>query len=248
MNSLCWGAGFILAGGACAVLLRRRTLAADWLYGTLLVTGCLLGAVPAIRILGGAPGSAASFSGSLPGGPWAFALDPLSSWFLLAILPVGAAAGVFGTTYLARERAHRNIAAAHGLFSVLLVALIGVVTSQSMVAFLAAWEVMALGAYLLVVFENEQTEVRRAGLIYIVLTHLSTLALIGMFAAMRVHSEGTPSPTTRLGTRPPARSVPSHSCWRFWGSGSRRASCRCTSGCRALMQPHPPTSLLCCPA
>ena len=82
--------------------------------------------------------------GSLPGGPWAFGLDPLSAWFLLPILGVGACAGVFGVGYLRPERGHRPVAAAHALFALLLVALVGVVTAQAMVPFLAAWEVMAV--------------------------------------------------------------------------------------------------------
>jgi hydrogenase-4 component B len=190
MTMLLWGAGVILMGGASAILFRRRSRVADRLYATLLPAGCVLGAIPAINVLRGAPTVAISLEGSLPGGRWTFALDPLSAWFVLAILIVGAAAGVFGAAYLAAERAHRNVAAAHALFAVLLVALIGVVTSQAMVPFLVAWEVMAMSAYLLVVYESEQAEVRRAGLIYLVLTHLSTLALIGMFAAMSVHAEG----------------------------------------------------------
>ncbi len=190
MRALCWGVSLILAGGAGAVLFRRWPRAADRLYAALILGGCTLGAVSAIGTLSGSPASAASLSGSLPGGPWAFALDPLSSWFLLAILGVGAAAGVFGTTYLALERGHRNVAAAHALFAVLLVGLTGVVTAQAIVPFLAAWEVMALSAYLLVMFESDRAEVRRAGLIYTVLTHLSTLVLIGMFAALSVHAEG----------------------------------------------------------
>jgi hydrogenase-4 component B len=190
VSTVLWGAALILSGGAAAVLLRRWARLADRLYATLLLTGGALGLVPAIETLGGSPVSTASFSGSLPGGPWAFALDPLSAWFLLAICLVGPAAGVFGTAYLAGERGHRNVALAHALFAALLAALIGVVTSQSMIAFLAAWEVMALSAYLLVVFESEQLEARRAGLIYVVLTHVSTLALIGMFAALSTTTEG----------------------------------------------------------
>jgi hydrogenase-4 component B len=50
------------------------------------------------------------------------------------------------------------------------------------VPFLIAWEIMAVSAYLLVVFESEREDVRRAGLIYLVLTHASTIALLAMFA------------------------------------------------------------------
>ncbi len=186
MRILLLAACLIFGGAASAVLLRHRPRLADRAYAVLLGGGCLLGLVPALAVLGGGPGLLTRLPGSLPGGPWVFGLDPLSAWFLLAVLGVGGCAGVFGVGYLAAERAHRSVAVAHALFALLLAALVGVVTAQAMVPFLAAWEVMALSAYLLIMFEHEQAEVRRAGLIYILLTHLSTLALIGMFAAFSV--------------------------------------------------------------
>ena len=182
------GCGLILAGGIGQLALRRRAHLADRLYAVLLVSGGVLGLSPVIAVLTGGPATLVELPGSLPGGPWVFGLDPLSAWFLLPVLGVGACAGVFGTGYLAAERAHRSVAGVHALFALLLVALVGVVTAQAMVPFLAAWEVMALSAYLLIMFEHEQAEVRRAGFIYIALTHVSTLALLAMFAALSVHA------------------------------------------------------------
>ena len=117
-----------------------------------------------------------------PGGPWVVGLDPLSAWFLLPILIVGISAAIYGIEYLAPDRHERPTAAAHALLAVLLTALSGVVTSQAVVPFLISWEVMAVSAFLLVIYESERAEVRRAGLIYIVLTHTSMLALLAMFA------------------------------------------------------------------
>jgi formate hydrogenlyase subunit 3/multisubunit Na+/H+ antiporter MnhD subunit len=190
MTMLLLAAGLMLSGGAAAILLRQRAGLADRVYAVLLVGGCALGLSPAIAVLRGGPAAAATLPGSLPGGPWAWGLDALSAWFLLPVLGVGACAGVFGLGYLAPERGHRSVAAAHALFALLLVALVGVVTAQAMVPFLAAWEVMALSAYLLIMFEHDQAEVRRAGFIYVALTHVSTLALLVMFAALSVHAEG----------------------------------------------------------
>jgi formate hydrogenlyase subunit 3/multisubunit Na+/H+ antiporter MnhD subunit len=112
-----------------------------------------------------------------------YGLDALSAWFLVIVLGVGGTTAIYGIPYLTSERGHRRVGGAHLLLAVLLVALAGVVTARTVIAFLAAWEVMAVSAYLLVVFEHEQADVRRAGLIYLVLTHASTIALMGMFAA-----------------------------------------------------------------
>jgi hydrogenase-4 component B len=190
MTTILLAVALIFAAGTSALLLRHRPALADRCFLVLLLGGCVLGLAPAVAVLCGGAAPLAILSGSLPGGRWLFGLDPLSAWFVVIVLGVGGCAGVFGLGYLAPERGHRPVAGAHALFALLLVAMVGVVTAQSIVPFLAAWEVMALSAYLLVMFEHEQAEVRRAGLIYIVLTHLSTLALIGMFAALGARADG----------------------------------------------------------
>ena len=180
----------MLAGGLGSLLLRRWPDTADRVYAFLLAAGALLGMSAPIAVLRGGPAASLVLAGSLPGGPWAFGLDSLSAWFVLPVLGVGACAGVFGVGYLRSERGHRAVAPAHALFALLLVSLAGVVTAQAMVPFLAAWEVMAVSGYLLIMFEHDQAEVRRAGFIYIALTHVSTLALVGMFAALSIHTDG----------------------------------------------------------
>src|SRR2546428_11333339 len=57
----------------------------------------------------------------------------------------------------------------------------GVLVAGAAVLFLLVWELMAVSAYLLIVFEYQHAEVRRSGLIYLVLTHAGTLALLMMF-------------------------------------------------------------------
>jgi hydrogenase-4 component B len=184
------GCGLILAGGLGGLVLSRWPDLADRVHVVLLVAGAVLGMSASVAVLGGGSGAPVILAGSLPGGPWSFGLDQLSAWFVLPILGVGACAGVFGTGYLRPERGHRPVAAAHALFALLLVALIVVVTARAMVPFLAGWEVMAISGYLLIMFEHGEVEVRRAGFIYVVLTHVSTLALVGMFATLSVSAAG----------------------------------------------------------
>ncbi|HEX7024178.1 MAG TPA: proton-conducting transporter membrane subunit, partial [Gemmatimonadales bacterium] len=178
MTLLLTGLALVLLAGALARLLERWPDAADRAYRWGMLTGCLTGAGAAVMTF--APGHGATGSG--PTGA-AYGLDPLSAWFTIIILGVGATISVYGSHYLARERPHRRVGSAHLLLAILLVALTGVVTARSIVTFLVAWEVMAVSAWLLVIFEREQPEVRRAGLVYLVMTHASTIALFGMFAA-----------------------------------------------------------------
>ena len=185
MSLLAWGIGLILGGGAAALLFHRRPGVADALFRALVVAGCALAAAPAVSVLLGRPLPAQAWEPSLPGGPWVVALDALSAWFLLLVASVGAAAAAYGVTYLAAERSHRPVLPAHLGLAVLLSSMMVVVVAQAAVLFLLAWEVMAVSAYLLIVHEGERAEVARAGLVYLVLTHVGTLALFAMFLAWR---------------------------------------------------------------
>jgi len=175
MSLLGAGLGSMLLAGILARVLERRSDLADRVYRWGMIAGCVVGATSAARLL----------ATDVPAGrsTAAYGLDALSAWFVLIILGVGANIAGYGTGYLGRERPSRRVGSAHLLLAVLLIALVGVVTARTIVAFLAAWEVMAIAAWLLVIFDRDRAEVRQAGLVYLVLTHLSTIALFGMFAA-----------------------------------------------------------------
>ncbi len=181
MTFLFLGLGIILAGGAAAAGLRRTRLG-ERLYALAVLAGSAIAAVPALAVvLGGTTPEPVRLAGAVAGSPWVFALDPLSAVFLLVFLLVGAAAALYGVSYLRPERAHRPVAVAHLLTAVLLVSLALVVAAQAVVPFLIAWEMMALSTYLLVVFESEKADTRRAGFVYLAVTHAGTLALVLMF-------------------------------------------------------------------
>ncbi len=182
MTLLLVGLLLILAGGLGAAALRRWHATADSVFGVLVASGCVLGVVPAIRVLAGGSVPGVSLVVAVPGGPWAFGIDGLSAFFLLVVLGVGLASAIYGLGYLAPERGSGPVAGSHALTAVVLAALALVVTAQAVVPFLIAWESMAVLAYFLLVFEAERAEVRRGGLIYLVATHTGTLALFAMFA------------------------------------------------------------------
>ncbi|HEU5218815.1 MAG TPA: proton-conducting transporter membrane subunit [Gemmatimonadales bacterium] len=203
MNWVAAGVICLVSAALSVLLWRRRPGIGEGLFRFLLVLGCGLAAAPAVRVIvSGTPEPVIPY---VHYGSLTFGLDRLSAWFLIVILAVGAAAGTYGTTYLTAERRHHNVPAAHGLLAVLLVALTGVVVAQSVVAFLAAWEVMAVCAYLLIMFDRDDLEVRRAGFIYLILTHLSTLALIAMFASIgALGSRSFPDISRQQGLMPAA--------------------------------------------
>ena len=169
------GLALVLTGGLAA--LRSLTL-----FRLLVAAGCLVGCVPAFAVLaGGAPGRL-SIPVHVPGGPWVIGIDALSAWFLLIVFGVGATSALYGASYLGRGHDPGRASRAHLVLAFLLVSLALVVTAAAAIPFLAAWELMAIWAYLLLIFESEQPDVRRAGLLYLIVTHTATLALFALFA------------------------------------------------------------------
>jgi formate hydrogenlyase subunit 3/multisubunit Na+/H+ antiporter MnhD subunit len=172
----------IVMAGVAAAGLSRHPASGETLFRVLFGAGCVTGAVPALAVLAGGTVPDLRFVAPPPFGAWVFGLDALSAVFLLAILIVGAACAFYGVSYLAHERGHRAVGAAHLLLALLVTALVLAVIARAVVPFLIAWEVMAVMAYLLVVVEHERPEVRRAGLIYLVATHVGILVLFVLFA------------------------------------------------------------------
>jgi hydrogenase-4 component B len=105
-------------------------------------------------------------------------LDGLSAAFLLALALTTFAVGIAAIGSAARydERGGPRLAAAYNLF---IVAMLLVLLADGVFTFLLCWEVMSLAGYLLVTHEHERREARRAGFIYLALSHLGTAFLIG---------------------------------------------------------------------
>ncbi len=170
------GAGLFLASGLLAIRLPGRATA---------LLSVLAGAVVALAGLAGlygAPSSEISVPWAVPGGSLHAAVDPLTAFFLV---PVGILGGL-GPLYAVRYWADADHPGSHrmvrGAYGVLAASLCGVLLARNGVLFLAAWEIMAVAAFILVATEHGRAEVREAAFIYLVATHLSGLCLWAFFA------------------------------------------------------------------
>ncbi|MGH7679562.1 MAG: proton-conducting transporter membrane subunit [Gemmatimonadaceae bacterium] len=172
------GLALLMMAGGSAIAGARAW--AGRVYTILAVAGCAIGAIDPARVLLTGASASLSIPAALPGGEWRLGIDVLSAVFLVLVLGVGAACAVFGSHDLARTSRRHGFT--HLTFAALVAAIALVVAARSVVAFLGAWEVMAIASYLLIVTDHERPDARRAGLIYIVATHTATLALFAMFA------------------------------------------------------------------
>lgn len=184
MSGLVLAIAALLAGGAAALLAGRRARLASALGAGGAMLGALLGLLPTARVLAGARLAAIDLPWDVPGGRLALAIDPLSAFFLAPIFAMSALAALYGVGYLRSEGEERSLGPVWWWFDTLVAALAVVVAARNAVLFLVAWEVMALASYFLVVFHHERAEVRQAGWIYLVSTHVGVAFLMAFFAML----------------------------------------------------------------
>lgn len=126
------------------------------------------------------------FPGSFVTGPVPVRIDALSAWFILTINISFVLGSVYGFHYMKAYKEHTAKISMHAIAFVLVHAsLISVCALQNGMAFLIAWEIMALSAFVLVIFEHEKQTTLKAGINYLIQSHVSVvflmLAFIGAF-------------------------------------------------------------------
>ena len=100
------------------------------------------------------------------------------------VLGVCLSAGIYGESYIRRSERLSRSWSVRPLFLLLTASLCAVVCAQNAILFLFAWELMALASFFLVIIDDDQAQVRRAGFLYFACTHTATLALFVLFALL----------------------------------------------------------------
>jgi len=178
-----------LTGGCLAILLARHARLASTLGALSVVAGCVLTSLAAGSVLAGGAEMHFEHAWQLPLGTLSLALDSLSAFFLLPIALVCGLAAIYGCGYWRTYEGRKNLGAAWCFFNLLTASMALVVTARNGMLFLIAWEMMSLVSFLLVMFEDEEEEVRRAGWTYLVASHLGTAFLLALFVLLGRHAD-----------------------------------------------------------
>jgi hydrogenase-4 component B len=131
----------------------------------------------AICALTGSP-----FSKILPGGQIfgdiALRVDGLSGWFILLTNFTFITGILYGRQYLKKYEGQGANLSLHYISYILnQSAIIGIYFVQHGLAFLCVWELMALSAFILVIFEHGRMETLKAGINYLIQSHISIVFL-----------------------------------------------------------------------
>jgi len=120
-----------------------------------------------------------TLQGSLVSGDIRLQVDALSAWFMLIINFTFLTGGFYGLFYMSAYSSQPKNLSLHGILFVLLyTALISLCAIQNSIIFLVAWEIMALSAFLSILFEHEKTATIHAGINYLIQSHVSILFLM----------------------------------------------------------------------
>lgn len=114
-------------------------------------------------------------------------MDGLSALFVLIVSIGGIAATLYARGYLARYLASKSsahISLHYTALAVMFYAMLGVITSDGGFSFLFFWELMTVASFLLILFDAERREVRRAALSYLIMMHVGFVLLLVGFVRL----------------------------------------------------------------
>lgn len=124
-----------------------------------------------------------SFPWSVIGDTFSLRIDPLSLFFLIVLFSVSMAIGIYARSYINHScHGGKGVSYFWFLFNTLISSIGLVVVAGNAIVFLMAWEIMSISSYFLVTFHDEDDEVNRAGIIYIITMQIGVVCLLILFA------------------------------------------------------------------
>jgi hydrogenase-4 component B len=165
-------------------LLARSDHVVLWVGTAGSTLGCILGTVLSILALISDSEESLRVTWTIPIGEFHVGIDPLTAFFLLCIFVVSGLATVYGSSYLRGYLGKRRLAPALVFFNLLVAAMATLVLARDGVLFLMAWEMMSVASFFLVTYESERDDVRRAGMTYLIASHLGAVFLFILFGLL----------------------------------------------------------------
>lgn len=172
--------------GACGLLfIKRTTLVAHVLFPMGAVLGVILGAIGLVSTFW-EPQTAVLPIG-LPDLPFHLRLDSLSAYFLFVFGIVSTGVSVFSAGYF-----RKGEGTPPGLlcleYHACLASMALLLIADDAYVFMVAWESMTLTATLLIIANHRLPEVRYAGFLYLLISHVGALALLLCFGLLQANT------------------------------------------------------------
>ncbi|MDE6445250.1 MAG: NADH-quinone oxidoreductase subunit E [Alistipes sp.] len=173
----------VIAAAICAVPLRAKA----WTALAIVAAAGIALAVEAAGVLAGGGSRPLWAFDSLMLGPDSGSLDALSAFFVPVIVIGAVAATLYSQGYLRHALAHKSpahVSLHYTALAVMSLAMLGVVVSDGGYSFLFFWELMTVASFILILFDAERREVRRAALSYLIMMHVGFVLLVVGFVQL----------------------------------------------------------------
>ena len=144
---------------------------------TVIIVG-LSSSLIALKALTG-PAYEIMFDGTMLFGKVPVKVDALSAWFILTINFTIITGAIYGFNYMKAYREKTDDITLHCIaFLFVHFALLGICSVQNGFAFLLLWELMAIANFVLVIFEHHKPATIKAGINYLVQSHISIVFIM----------------------------------------------------------------------
>jgi hydrogenase-4 component B len=168
----------IIVIAAIAVIPFLKTGARAIVTLTAVIACSVVASIPAIRSLTGNSLNII-LDGGLVFGSVPLRLDALSGWFILIICFLFITGSFYGISYMRNYESQKANLGLHAVaFLLLFASMIALTVIQNALVFLVLWEIMTLSAFIAVIFEYNKPETIRAGMNFLIQSHISILFLI----------------------------------------------------------------------
>lgn len=188
MTQLIGGALILLLGaGLCLLPVSNATRAGLGLGSQAIATVLIWTA--ALPVLFGAPEITGELAWAYPVGVFRMRLDALGAFFLAWSLPMTLLGSLYAVGYMRPFfNGPRHLGVHYALLNMTAVSFVLVYTGEHALIFLLGWEIAALAAWLLVIWDYTSQKVRFAGFNYLVSTHVGLIFLVAAVMILYTHS------------------------------------------------------------
>jgi len=175
-------AGWLVIGACGLFAIRRRSFISYVLYPAGAAIGMALCGLGIYSAFGET--QTAVISIGLPDLQFHLRLDSLSSYFLFVLGIVSTGVSIYSVGYFRKEE-ETPLGLICFEYHVCLASMVMILIADDAYVFMVAWEVMTLSATFLVMANHSDPEVRYAGFLYFLISHIGALALLLCFGLLQ---------------------------------------------------------------
>jgi len=190
MTTVLLAVPILLAGAALSLALRSNRAAAAVALTTQLAAMVLVAVGTAGLLAGRTAALELTWAWPLPLDHIPFRVDALSAFFLAWSLPMTLLGTVYAIGYLRPYFSKGRHGGPHfALLNLTALSFVLIYSTQNALAFLLGWEIAAVAAWLLVIWDYRQQKIRFAGFNYLVSTHVGLFVLVAAFMLLHAKTD-----------------------------------------------------------